>query len=58
MTSKVSVPLIGDFVFNKMKTVLTPEAVAEVSVPLIGDFVFNATYNLDVNQVVAEFPSP
>ena len=37
---KVSVPLIGDFVFNNVKIVSTGNSVC-VSVPLIGDFVFN-----------------
>ena len=37
---EISVPLIGDFVFN-VKKVSSSEAAVIISVPLIGDFVFN-----------------
>ena len=40
---RVSVPLIGDFVFNNSREYRTTSTTLTVSVPLIGDFVFNKT---------------
>ncbi len=57
MTVQVSVPLIGDFVFNWEKKWL--KVLEMVSVPLIGDFVFNGAIAQDGKGFNGrEFPSP
>gem|GEM_PF-3471825 len=52
----VSVPLIGDFVFNRGCPPIIGNHYA-VSVPLIGDFVFNA-YEPIIKEYNSAFPSP
>ena len=46
---KISVPLIGDFVFNGY--MINIHAYHMISVPLIGDFVFNFLQQINIGVI-------